>query len=198
MLACVTLSACSMLAPIKEPEKNQFFFDVSSIQVKQSQRSDKTILVSKPFSAPGYGSYRMPYIEKPFEISYYTRNRWVDTPAKMLQPLIVQALQDTHYFRAVTAAPFVGQVDNRIDTNLIYLRQNLTKQPSTIELAIQMQIVNIKNQKVIASRLFQTEEVVLMNNPYSSVLAINQAMERFLHAMTKFVLYNTMRSPEQS
>ena len=191
----ILLSSCSMLSPVKVPEKNTFFFE-PTIDVARAKRSNKTMLVSKPVSAAGYASSRMVYVQKPFELSYYTRNRWVDEPAKMLQPLIVQALQDSHHFRAVAATPLIGKTNNRIDTDLIYLRHDVMKQPSTVELAVQMQIIDTSNQQIIASRLFQTQEIVLINDPYHGVLAINRAIEKFLQDMVRFVLDHSKNEPE--
>ena len=133
----------------------------------------------------------MAYIDKPSELSYYTRNRWIAPPAKMLQPLIVQALQQSHRFRAVVQAPFSGKTTYRLDVDLVYVRQNLLTQPHQMEIALQARLVNNSNQNIIASRLIKRSEPILAVTPYSGVLAANQALSNMFAELSRFCVQNT-------
>src|SRR3990167_9925224 len=92
------LTSCSMLSPVQaEPESSYTLNTVPKTGIKKS-RSHGTLLVTMPEILPAYDTVRMAYTTKPYEISYFANNRWIATPSQMLLPLIVQTLQNTHYF----------------------------------------------------------------------------------------------------
>ena len=49
------------------------------------------LLVSPVLAAPGFDGPDMAYMRTPHEIEYFARHRWVDSPARMLEPLLIRA-----------------------------------------------------------------------------------------------------------
>ena len=108
----------------------------------------------------------MAYTVRPYQIAYFSRNRWAETPAQMLQPLIVQTLQDTHYFHAVVTAPFIGKYDYSLNTQILELKQDYTYKPAKLKLILRAQLSNTATSHVIATTQYAIEE------PYSFWYAI--------------------------
>lgn len=184
----ILLSGC--FSPVKVPTQENYFFN-PTIHTVQAKPKNSTLLVSKPTAVLGYTSYRMAYIEKPSELAYYTRSRWIAPPADMLQPLLVESLQKTGRFKGVGASPFFGKTTYRLDSNLVYLRQNLTTMPHQMEIALQVSLVNNNDQRIMASRLLKRKASVHEIIPYASITVTNQLLEELLKEMTCFVLDQT-------
>ena len=93
-LACVTLySACASLPP---PEAmSTYVLDARLAPAARRAAGNVVIAVSVPRARPGFDTAQMAYVRRSHEIEYFTKNRWADTPARMLAPLLVQAL-DQH------------------------------------------------------------------------------------------------------
>lgn len=49
--------------------------------------SGPVLLVSPVLAAPGYDGSDMAYMRHPHELEYFAKHRWVDAPARMLDPL---------------------------------------------------------------------------------------------------------------
>ena len=64
-----------------------------------------TLIVAAPLSASGVDSARILYLRQPHQLLYFAHSEWVDTPARMLAPLLVRAIDAAATWRAVVAAP---------------------------------------------------------------------------------------------
>lgn len=184
------LTACVDLKPVKTPERTTYFLDAKTTSIKASP-TPYSLLVSLPKAGPGLTDNQMAYIEQPYEIKYFTRNRWIDSPANMLLPLMVQTLQNTGRLQAVVSYPYLGDTDLRLDTEMLALQQEFTVKPSRIRLMISAQLINLKTQHIIASKVFNNVQTAEADNPYSGVKAANKAVEQFLIELNQFCIQNT-------
>lgn len=186
LMTVFLLAACS---PVKLPNPNTYQL-APTLPVNNSSAKvvNQTVLVTMPEVAAGYDTEKMAYMQHPFQVGYFTKNAWVDDPGSMLQPLMVEALQNSHHFSAVTASPFSGISDLRLDTTVLTLQQNFLTHPSQIELAVDARLVQSSTQRIIAGKRFVITVQAPSNTPYGGVLAANQATALFLQQLTQFVL----------
>lgn len=193
LLICCGVSACSsFLGPVKEKTKQTYQLDLSKdLNVSRVKQSSAILLVTAPNATAGYTDSRMAYTEQRYQLKYFTHNRWVAPPAKMLLPLVVATLSETHKFRSVVAAPFTGNTQYRLDLDLYQLRQNFVEKPSRVEFSASAQLINSKNNTIIASKQFIINELAPEDNPYGGVVASNTAVTIFLEDLSRFVLANT-------
>src|ERR1700721_2117865 len=98
-----------------------------------------------PEAAAGYQTEKMLYISKPFALTPFSQNAWVDPPAQMLHPLIIESIQKSNNYKVVATAVYVEPVDYRLDTQLIKLQQNFLKRPSVIELTVKVVLTKAKD-----------------------------------------------------
>ena len=178
------LMACS---PVKTPLTNQYKLTAFSSKhlVNQSKHS---ILVTAPDAVGGYQTEQMLYMQKPYELSAFVKNAWVDQPANMLFPLIVQSLQRSGYFFAIASTPHAESTEDRLDTQLLELHQNFLKKPSVIDLVAKVVLTHVSDNRVVASRVISQHVRCPMDTPYGGVIAANKAAENFTAELANFVV----------
>src|SRR5579862_1068261 len=118
------LTGC--LSPVKtNTTSNYMLYRVPDYFPKKHERH-LSLLVLLPNTSPAYDTTQMAYSSLPYQISYFSQNSWAETPAQMIEPLMVQSLQKSHYFKTVLAAPFVGHYDYLLATQVLILEQDFT------------------------------------------------------------------------
>lgn len=178
------LSACA----IKTPVQNKYKLEAFGTSQAKAKKESYSIFISAPIATTGYQTEQMLYVSKPFELSAFTKNSWVGDPASMLSPLIVQSLQSSKYFFAVTSIPYADKSDFRLDTQLLTLQQNFLVRPSVLDFIVKNVVTDTKNSQVIASRIFTYHMPCSIDAPYGGVLAANQVTKQYTKQLTDFVI----------
>jgi len=122
----------------------------------------------------------MAYMRHPHEVEYFALHRWVDSPARMLEPLLVRAAEQTGLFRSVSEAGGGTQVDLRLDSRLLYLLQVCRLEPSELQLALRVSLVEMDSGRVIGERTLSVSEPLEIRTPYAGVEAANRAVADLL------------------
>lgn len=192
ILAVITFfSGCSVLAPVNDKTPAKYVLFANSKSEIQSKPTNKVLLVSEPKAAPGYDSSKMVYLKEPYHLQNFVKHEWVDTPALLLQPLIVESLRESQHFKAVVTPPFSGLSNLRLDTEIVQLQQNFIRNPSEVEFVINAQIINADTRHVIAIQRFAYSVPAVAGTPYAGVYATNQAVNDFLKQLAQFVVSHT-------
>jgi len=142
-----------------------------------------TLLLSCPRAAPGYTGAGMAYIEEAHRIDYFANHRWADSPARMLEPLFMRALETSGFFQAVVQAPTTARFDLRLDTELLRLVQVFEAAASRIEITVRINLLDTHSQHVLVSEVIEVTEPVSEQTPYGGVIAANQAVARLLETL---------------
>ena len=111
----------------------------------------------------------------------------------MIGPLIARALEQTGAFGAVLQAPTTVAADLRLAAELVRLQQNFAAKPSTIELALHVQLVDVRGRRVLATRTFEATEVAPSEDAYGGVVAANRALGRVLAEVATFSVAESTR-----
>lgn len=189
ILTLVLLTNCA----VKPLVTNQYKLGAFSKKHWSKLPSKHSIFVNTPDAVAGYQGEEMLYTLKPYELTPFVHSAWVDQPAEMLLPLMVQSLQRSGYFHVVASSPGAEVTEYRIDTQLIELQQSFLTKPSSLHFVVKSVLVRMEDNHVIASRIFSYVVPCPANTPYGGVLAANQATQLFTAALTKFVI-NHVRS----
>lgn len=191
----VLLSAYGLLlacSPIKNTVINQYQLDAFSVKKTKikptTAQSPYSVLISLPEAIPGYQSNHMLYKKKPHTLSHFAHNNWISSPANMLYPLIIQSIENSHYFFAVASGPDADKTDYRVDTQLIKLQQNFLKKPSVIEFVVKGVVTHIPDNQVVSSRMFTQIVACPQESPYGGVVAANQAAQAFTKHLLAFII----------
>lgn len=150
-----------------------------------------TIEIAFPRAGPGFDTTDMMYTRGAYELDRFAVNRWVDTPPRMLSPLLVRALDDTGSFRAVVEAPATASADYRLDTEIVRLVQNFAATPSRAEVAVRAQLTDLRTRRVVATQVFEDTEVSTTESAAGGVAAANAALARVLSRIARFCVEAT-------
>ena len=137
-----------------------------------------TLVVNVPVAQPGFDTPRMAYRQRPYEVSYYANHQWAEPPATMLIPLLVQALEQTGYWRAIAPMPTSVRGDHRIEIDQLMLLQDFLQQPSHVRVALRVQVIKLPEYQVLGTRLFEGGEVAPSDDAYGGAVAANRAADK--------------------
>ncbi len=180
------LSGCSVLGPIKADQPTNYVINAIPKSLPSHSQHAGVLLITMPETAPAYNTNQMVYSSKPFQLGYFSQNQWAETPGQMLFPLMIQALENRHYYRSVVGAPYGGRIDYILNTHIIALQQNYTCKPATLRLVISAQLNSAVSNDVIAIKQFVINVPLKERNPYSGVMAANEATVEFLKELITF------------
>ncbi len=145
-----------------------------------------TIAVATPRAAPGADTAAIVYQRRAQQLEHFASARWVEPPAPMLAPLIVDALQGSGAFAAVVPASTAVAADFRLETELIRLQHDFTAAPSRVRMTLRAVLVDVARRKAVATQEFDVEEPAPSDDPYGGVVAAQRATQRILRELAGF------------
>jgi len=145
-----------------------------------------TLTVSPPHAAAGFDSPRMMYTRRPGQLEYFARNEWVDTPARMLAPLIVAAVRNGGAFRAVVQMPSSAAGELRLDTEILRLQQDFLSAPSQVRFTLRADLVDSATRRVISTRDFDATVPAGSEDSRGGALAADEAVQTVLAQLVAF------------
>jgi cholesterol transport system auxiliary component len=145
-----------------------------------------TLIVSPPHAAAGFDSQRMMYLRQADKLEYFAHNEWVDTPARMLAPLIVAAVERGGAFSAVVQTPSTAAGEMRLDIEVLRLQHEFLSTPSRVRFTLRAYLVESATRRVIATREFEAAVPSASEDPYGGVVAANSAVQSVLENLSTF------------
>ena len=146
-----------------------------------------SLVVALPNTAPGFDSTRMVYLRQPQALQAYAFAEWVDTPARLLLPLLVQAVQNTGAFRAVLQAPSSATGALRLETELLRLLHDHTQSPSEVRLSLRAVLLDTATRQPLATREFDARVPAPSDSPAGCVAAAATATRQVLAEMAAYL-----------
>lgn len=189
-MACLLLSSCSVLRPDLSP--HPIFYSLDSAQSAALKApptvpaTAPTLVVSTPLAAAGFDSPRIIYLRQPHQLEYFAHSEWIDTPARMLAPLVITALENSGAFRAVAHTPGPASGDLRLDTEVWQLQQEFGSGPSHVRFVLRAYLVEEPSRRVIATRQFEAVVSAPTEDTYGGVIAANEAVHTVLENLAAF------------
>ncbi len=148
--------------------------------------SAPTLVVAPPHAAAGFDSRRMIYLRQADKPEYFAHNEWVDTPARMLAPLIVAAAEKSGAYRAVVAMPSPATGEIRLDTEILRLQHEFTSTPSRVRFTLRASLVENATRRVIDTREFDAVVPSTSEDPHGGVVAASRAVRTVLTELSLF------------
>jgi len=200
VVASAFISGCSQLVP-KATELPSFYIlngvkpagtatknDVITSQDSQTAIMAKksvqaTLAVNLSTAAAGFDSARMVYSRVPYKLEYFAHSQWIDTPARMLTPLILNTLKAKSLFSAVTLTPSTANSHFSLDTQIIRLQQEFFGSQSRERLTLRATLIDNVKREVVFVRELDAVVAAKTENPYGGVVAANEAVEMLLEQL---------------
>ena len=177
------LAGCTALQAPHIEHTHRYLLNAQAAATAATKRN-RALAISPSTARPGYDTPQIAYLRQPLELEYFATHRWADTPAHMLRPLLMQALESQ--YSAVVSAPGQVTAHLRLDTELIRLQQDFTSAPSRVQLTVKAQLIDVQEKRIIAVQVFDESETSASEDAYGGVLAANRALERILTHLTEF------------
>ncbi len=148
--------------------------------------SAPTLIVNPPHAAAGFDSKHMVYMRETHKLEYFAHHEWIDTPARMLAPLMVAALESSGHFRAVVLTPSAASGEMILDTEIVRLTHDFSVSPSRVHLTLHAVMVASATRRVLGWRELDATVASSSEDPAGGVIAANRAVEQLLEQLTKF------------
>jgi cholesterol transport system auxiliary component len=185
---CVSIcSSCGLLSPVKIDTKKYVLGKVP-IDLPQEKSRAASLSVLIPEAKPIYDTTQMAYTIQPYQIAYFSQSEWGEIPSRMIQPLIVQTMQNTGYFSVVVSQPYFGRHTYALRTEILELKQDFTSNPATLDLAMRFQLSRDATNQIIATKEFSVREPMLEKTAYAGVVAANDATAKLLRELARFIV----------
>ena len=186
----LALSAgCSAIRPKATPQPAFYSLDSGKVESRSNPALSPTaltLIVNPPHAASGFDSQRILYVRTDHQLEYFAHSEWVDTPARMLAPLIVTAVERSGAYRAVVLTPSAAAGDLRLDSEIVRLQHEFGSQPSRVRFTLRAYLVDNSTRRVLARREFDATESSPSEDPYGGVIAANLAVQKVLQQLAEF------------
>lgn len=195
----VGLAACSVLPKSDPLPIDHYTLDVT-LPAPAMETASKTVaapvalpvlLIAPPQTRADLRTPRMAYRERDYDISYFGRSRWADTPAELLLPGLMEAFDASGQYRVVLNSVTPVSPDLRLDSKLLEFSQDFRVTPSVFQLRLRVQLVDVKQRRVLASRIFEAGHPAPAASPYGGVQAANRAWQTLLPEIVAFCVTHT-------
>ena len=176
-------ASCTLLQPVRTEPASLFALEATFESAPVRDVVPQPLVIAIPQARPAFDSTRIVYVSRSYEVRFFARSQWIDTPARMLAPLLVQALGASSRFQPVRSGAGVDAA-LRLETEITTLQQEFTVRPSRVRFALRAQLVNVAEHRIVATEELEAVEEAPSDDTYGGVVAANQAVSRVLRELT--------------
>jgi cholesterol transport system auxiliary component len=181
-------AGCAGLQPPPAHPVSTYVLEAGRGAQVQKPKGERSLAVAMPRARAGFDGQQMAYTAREHEIVYFAAHRWADAPARMLAPLMAQALEDAGCWRSVVQSPSAAAAELRLDSELVRLAQDFTVKPSRVRLTLRVELIDTAARRVLAARELDEVEPAASDDPYGGVAAANRALGRLLGRLGELCL----------
>jgi cholesterol transport system auxiliary component len=198
LLAGLALTGCMGVNDNAAPRR--YLLETPALAAPRAAHPTAPLLaLSQPQAAPGFDSVGMIYLRQPARVEAYAQSAWVDTPARMLLPLLARELENSGHFSGVIVtpgAPVSGEW--RLDTEILRLQQEFFSEPAQVRLVVRAQLFDLSQRRLLASQVFEILEPAASADAAGGAAAANRAVERLLRQVLEFIARQERGKPAYS
>ncbi|MET3108566.1 cholesterol transport system auxiliary component [Oxalobacteraceae bacterium GrIS 2.11] len=185
-ILCLMLAACSSLRPAETAPLTLYSLDSPKVLSQPAPDHAPTLLVNPPLAAPGFDSQHIVYTRVAHQLEYFARSQWIDTPARMLAPMIVDVLAANGSFQAVAPATSAAAGDLRLTSEIVRLEHDFTTPAGQLRFTLRATVLDNATRKVLAWREFDEVVVPDSGSAYDGIVAANRAVQLGLKDLSGF------------
>ncbi len=187
-LSVLLLSGC--MGPVKVKPIEHYTLEPVYIE-KMHARSGSVLIIPAPQVDKGLQSNDMLYSMKEFQINAYTYSKWTSAPSSLLHKILLDSFNRSGIYKAVISSSYSKAANWKLEIRILDWHQSFLCHPSKIVVSYIANIYDIRRQKIVASRVFETSIRTRSEDAYGGVVAMNYAMDYLIPATIKFVRNNT-------
>lgn len=187
-----SLSGCASLLPKPVAAPTLYALEMAALRTNTLANRAAvnstlaTLVVNTPRANAGFDSQHIMYVREPYKLEYFAHNEWVDTPARMLMPMMVSIIANGGVFKAVVPASVAVAGELTLDTEIVRLQQDFSAQPSRVVFTLRAYLLDTQTRKTLAWRELETVVAAASADPYGGVVAANEAVQMALLQVAEF------------
>jgi cholesterol transport system auxiliary component len=190
-VAAVILTGCGSLFAPAPPSPHFYTLDSSTaIAVTAAVTPASSpgalapvILVATPRAAAGFDTDRIVYVLEAHRLQPYADSQWIDTPSKMLEPMISAALSRTETFDAVLEAPSAVNAQWELQSDIVRLEQEVVA--ARFRFTLRVTLIEKQTRTVVLARDFDSSAPLTGTGPAAAVAAANVVVAEVLRQMAE-------------
>ncbi len=193
------MAACAFPGPSQNQVLHTYLLNPEAASTESPTVNGKgmaVLEVNLPRARAGFDTERMVYLRRPQEIGYYAASEWVDPPARMLAPLLVQAFERTSAWRSVVQMPSAIRGDYRIDSENLAIGQEFFQHPSRVRVTLRIQLVDLRQRQILGVKEFEVLEEAPSDDADGGVVAANRAVARLLDEGARWLIGCMQNAPQ--
>lgn len=184
------LSGCSAITSLNAAAKPLDTYDLRPAPgAKTGARKLRTLLVAKPQATAALATDRIMIKPEPASITYLPDARWSDELPAVIQSLLIRSISETGriaYVGRTDAGPIPDKaLLVRIDAFEVVV---LGDGRFEVQVALDLTIINDRDQRVVASRQFSQSSAVASDDPKMIVAVFQTVLDGLLPSMSDWAI----------
>jgi cholesterol transport system auxiliary component len=186
MWSVLLVSGCATLFSPPAPASRLYTLDDSDAQQRPAPAvtidvAAPVLLIGMPSAGAGFDTDRLVYVRAPHQLEAYADSQWVDTPARMLQPLIQTMLSRTGLFGAVLITPGAASGRWELDSEIVRLQHEVPL--SRVRFTLRVTLIDRQTHAILMGREFDAVAATAQTNAAGAVVAANAAVADVLEQL---------------
>ena len=179
-IAMSPLAACGSLFAPSPPAPHFYTLDATQAGTLAPRAAPTTapvaasapvMVVAAPRAEAGFDTDRIVYVLEQHRLQPYADNQWIDTPPKMLAPLIEEAMSHTGSFGAVLTAPSTLAGQWELQSDILRLQHEVAG--ARFRFTLRIALIETRTRTVALTRDFDASAPVNGASPAAAVAAAN-------------------------
>jgi cholesterol transport system auxiliary component len=192
MGAVCSFSGCSAITSLNTAAKPLNTYDLRPVsRARAGGRKSRTLLVALPQAPAALATDRILIKSDPASITYLPDARWSDELPAVVQSLLIRSISQTGriaYVGRTDAGPIPDKaLLVRIDAFDVSVLEDGTFE---VRIDLDLTIINDRDQRVVATRLFSQSSEVLSDDPKMIVAAFQAVLNDILPSMSDWAVQN--------
>ena len=182
---CV-LGACTpLLGPA--PKRDMFVIELPACTPAPTPAGGAVLLLRGTTAGKLFDSQKIVYSETPDTRGFYQFAAWAETPIRQLNTLLLDRLQCRGIFRWITRGHEPVLADYALSTELVDFRHDYREKPGKAVVELRAELYDLKERKLLASKVASSEVPVERFNAEGAVRALNRASDALLNDIVAWV-----------
>jgi cholesterol transport system auxiliary component len=172
-VATASLAACGSLFAPSPPAPHFYTLDAAApgALAPRVAASAPMMIVAVPRAEAGFDTDRIVYVLEEHRLQPYADNQWIDTPSKMLAPLISETMSRTGSFGAVLTAPSTVPGQWELQSDIVRLQLEVAA--ARFRFTLRIVLIETRTRTVVLTREFDASAPVSGVSPAAAVAAAN-------------------------
>lgn len=188
-------TSCSILKPPERPAWTTHVLDggiAENVAGSESPAATHSLRLDAIECSAGYDTPRMAYIQTAGQLEYYARHRWADSPALLLPPILVRALESSGAFTGVLSPTSHARSDFLLEAELLTFRHEFEGSSRAFRTELRATLLEPGSRRVVGEpKTFTVLEPIPSESVEAGVDAARRACAKLARELATYCVQTT-------